>query len=401
MWDTLWTNVHLATFQEGKGPYGIIRDGALAVRKRKIVWRGRARDLPQGAEQKTRDIRDGKGGWVLPGFIDCHTHLIFAGDRADEFEWRLEGKSYKEIATQGGGIISTVLKTRLASEAELLEASMPRLKAFMREGVSTIEIKSGYGLDTECELKMLRVARALAQQTGVRVVTTFLGAHAVPSEYAGRSSEYIDLVCGEILPAAAEQGLVDAVDGFCETLAFSPPEIARVFDRAKELGLPVKLHADQLSDGGGGALAARYGALSADHLEYLSAEGVSALAGAGSVAVLLPGAFYFLKEKRVPPIAALRRAGVPMAVASDCNPGSSPFTSLLLMLNMACTFFGLTPDEALAGVTRHAARALGLAKQKGTLEIGKDADLNLWRIDHPRQLCYWGMGLTPEWASAM
>ncbi len=399
LWDILWTNVHLATFQEGKGPYGAIRDGALAVHQGKIVWMGRQSDAPRGPVQKCKDIRDGKGGWLLPGFIDCHTHLVFAGDRADEFEWRLQGKSYEEIAAKGGGIVSTVLKTRAAGEDELFDASLPRLRAMMVEGVSTVEIKSGYGLSTECELKMLRVARALQEHTGVRVATTFLGAHAVPPEYAGRSSDYIDTVCKEMLPAAAAEGLVDAVDGFCENLAFTPDEIARVFEAAKNLGLPVKLHADQLSDSGGGALAGRYGALSADHLEYASQNSVEALAAAGSVAVLLPGAYYFLRQKRAPPIAALRRAGAPMAVASDCNPGSAPFTSLLLMLNMACTLFGLTPEEALTGVTRQAARALGLSQRKGTLEIGKDADLNLWRIDHPRQLCYGVWDATPAWAS--
>jgi imidazolonepropionase len=344
--------------------------------------------LPDELARRAADVYDLDGRWVTPGLIDCHTHLVYGGSRAAEFEQRLEGASYQELLAAGGGILSTVRATRAATEDELVAAAERRLAALRRDGVTTVEIKSGYGLDTATELKMLRVARRLAEGRNVDVLATFLGAHALPPEFAGRRSEYIDLVCGEMLPAVAAAGLADAVDGFCEGIAFTPGEIARVFDRAREFGLPVKLHADQLSDLGGAALAARYRALSADHLECASAQGIEAMAKIGTVAVLLPGAFYFLGETRVPPVAALREAGVPMAIASDCNPGSSPVQSLLLMLSMACRFFGLTPHEALAGVTRNAARALGLTEDRGTLETGRRADLAIWDIDSPVDLAY-------------
>jgi imidazolonepropionase len=326
--------------------------------------------------------------------IDCHTHLVYAGTRAHEFELRLQGATYEEIARGGGGIVATVAATREASETELVDAASRRLKHLLDEGVTTIEIKSGYGLRTDAELKQLRVARLLGAAAPVSVRTTFLGAHAVPPEYKGRADEYVDLVCDEMLPAAAAARLADAVDAFCERIGFSPEQTSRVFERARALGLPVKLHADQLSDLGGAALAARFAALSADHLEYTSEAGVRAMAGAGTVAVLLPGAFYFLRETKLPPVQALRDHRVPIAVSTDCNPGSSPLTSILLTLNLACTLFRLTPEEALAGVTCHAARALGIAGTHGTLEVGKACDLAIWEIGAPAELAY-AMGANP------
>jgi imidazolonepropionase len=385
--ERLWINANLATMADAAG-YGEIRAGALAAAGGHITWVGPMAALPDELARRAADVYDLDGRWVTPGLIDCHTHLVYGGSRAAEFEQRLEGASYQELLAAGGGILSTVRATRAATEDELVAAAERRLAALRRDGVTTVEIKSGYGLDTATELKMLRVARRLAEGRNVDVLATFLGAHALPPEFAGRRSEYIDLVCGEMLPAVAAAGLADAVDGFCEGIAFTPGEIARVFDRAREFGLPVKLHADQLSDLGGAALAARYRALSADHLECASAQGIEAMAKIGTVAVLLPGAFYFLGETRVPPVAALREAGVPMAIASDCNPGSSPVQSLLLMLSMACRFFGLTPHEALAGVTRNAARALGLTEDRGTLETGRRADLAIWDIDSPVDLAY-------------
>jgi imidazolonepropionase len=390
MWDTTLSNLHLATMTEGRGPYGAIADGALAIADGRIAWLGSAADLPQG---EAGTVIDGRGGWLTPGLIDCHTHLVFAGDRAGEFEQRLMGASYEEIARAGGGIASTVAATRKATAEELEASARRRLDALRAEGVTTIEIKSGYGLDRDTELRMLEVARRLGEMPGIEVRTSYLGAHALPREYADDRGSYLDLVCERVLPEIASAGLADAVDAFCEGIAFTPDEVARVFAAARRQGLPVKLHADQLSDLGGAALAARFDALSADHLEYASEAGVAALAAAGTIAVLLPGAFYTLRETRQPPIEALRRHGVPIALATDCNPGSSPLTSLLAALNLACTLFRLTPEEALAGVTRNAARALGLA-DRGTLEVGKRADLALWRISRPAELSYW-LGRSP------
>jgi len=387
-WDHLWVNLHLATMEPSGEAYGAIADGALAVTGDRIAWIGKQDDLPGGASRLAATVHDGAGRWMTPGLIDCHTHLVFAGERAREFEMRLKGASYEEIARAGGGIVSTVTATRAASEDELFAAARPRLDAFLREGVTTIEIKSGYGLDTASELKMLRVARRLGTEAPVSVATSFLGAHALPPEYAGRQSAYVDLVCAEMLPAVARSGLADAVDAFCETIGFTPDETARIFTAAAALGLKVKLHADQLSDLGGAGLAARFGALSVDHLEYTSLDSVRAMAAAGTVAVLLPGANYFLRERQMPPVAAFRDAGVPIAIASNCNPGSAPVLSLLLMLSMAATLFRLTPEEALAGVTRNAARALAL-DDRGVLAVGKRADLALWDVAHPAELAYW------------
>jgi imidazolonepropionase len=388
-WDAVWTNVHLATIDQATGSadgYGSIHDGALAVRDGRIAWVGSRRDLPPGWRAETE--HDTRGAWLTPGLIDCHTHLVHAGNRADEFEMRLAGASYEDIAKAGGGIASTVRATRAAGEDELIAQSAVRLKRLIAEGVTTVEIKSGYGLDTANELKMLRAARRLATTCDVEVRTTFLGAHALPPQFSGRADQYIALVCDEMLPAAAAAKLADAVDAFCERIAFTPEQTARVFDAAKKHRLPVKLHADQLSDQGGGRLAAEYRGLSADHLEYASAESVQAMAEAGTTAVVLPGAFYFLPETRLPPIASLRQHGVPIAIATDCNPGTSPCTSLLLMLNMACILFGFTPAEALAAVTRNAAKALGIENKVGTLALGQRADFALWDIASPVELAY-------------
>jgi imidazolonepropionase len=384
-WDSLLTNVNLATMVEGEAPYGAIEHGALAIKDGRIAWLGAAADLPG---RDAREVIDGAGGWLTPGLIDCHTHLVFAGDRSGEFEQRLTGTSYEAIARAGGGIARTVAATRQASHAELADAAARRLARLVAEGVTTVEIKSGYGLDRATEIKMLEVARKLGETHPVQVRTTFLGAHALPKEYATDRASYLDLVCDEMLPEVARRGLADAVDAFCEGIAFAPDEVAHVFETARALGLPVKLHADQLSDLGGAALAARFGALSADHLEYTSEAGVRAMAAAGTVAVLLPGAFYTLRERQKPPLEQFRRQRVAMALATDCNPGSSPVTSLLAIRNLACNLFGLTPEEALAGVTRHAARALGL-DDRGTLAVGKRADLALWRIHRPAELSYW------------
>jgi imidazolonepropionase len=395
MWDSIWLNGRLATMAEpagaagqaGREPYGAIEDGAVAVAAGRIAWVGTRAGLPGAPESLAGKIHDLDGRWLTPGLIDCHTHLVYGGDRAAEFELRLKGVGYAEIAQAGGGIVATVAATRAASESELMASSRPRLNALLAEGVTTVEIKSGYGLDLDSELKQLRVARALGAALPVTVKTTFLGAHALPPEFAERAEDYIDAVVA-MLPEVAASGLADAVDGFCETIAFSPEQIARVFEAARARGLPVKLHADQLTDLGGAALAARYGALSADHLEYTSDEGVAAMAAAGTAAVILPGAFYVLRETRLPPVAALRAARVPIALATDCNPGSAPVTSLLLMLNMGCTLFRLTPEEALAGVTRHAATALGLGATHGTLAPGKAADFAVWNIARPAELAY-------------
>lgn len=384
MHDALWINAHLATMQP---ECGVLRDGVIAVRDGRISWLG-----PRSAwHDRVAVEHDARGAWITPGLIDCHTHLVYAGNRAEEFERRLKGASYEEIARAGGGIQSTVRATREASDTALAAAAARRLRQWLAEGVTAIEMKSGYGLDLATELKLLRVARMLGEQITVR--TTFLGAHAVPEEYRGRPDDYVALVCDEMLPAVAP--LSDAVDAFCEGIAFSVAQTARVFSAAQALGLRVKLHADQLSDSGGAQLAAQFGALSADHLEYANEAGVAAMAKSGTVAVLLPGAFYFLREQQLPPIAALRRHGVPIALATDHNPGSSPLTSILLALNLACTLFRLTPEEALAGVTCHGARALGLQATHGSLEVGKQADLALWEIDSPAELAY-AIGANPN-----
>ena len=383
----LWTHCRAATMQaEAPQPYGLIEDAALVVDAGQLQWVGPRGALPDELRQRCEILHDAAGALITPGLIDCHTHLVYGGDRALEFEMRLNGASYEDIARAGGGIASTVQATRSATHEELLKQGAARLQPLLAEGVTTLEIKSGYGLALAHERKMLQVARALGQAHDVDVRTTFLGAHAVPPEFAGQADAYLDEVL-RMLALLHAEGLVDAVDAFCERIAFSPAQVARLFAAARELGLPVKLHVEQLSDSGGAQLAARFGALSCDHLEWLSDEGAAAMAAAGSVAVLLPGAFYFLRETRVPPIELLRRQRVPMAVATDCNPGTSPCTSLLLMLNMACTLFRLTPEEALAGVTRRAAQALGLP-DRGVLAAGMRADFVLWDVQHPAQLSY-------------
>jgi imidazolonepropionase len=389
-WDNLWINAHLATMNGDAAPYGAIPNGAVACKNERIEWVGPMSELPGNPDKLADDVIDVSGRWITPGLIDCHTHLVFGGNRAGEFEMRLQGASYEEIARAGGGIVSTMKATREATGAELTDAAFPRLSSLVREGVTTVEIKSGYGLQTATELKQLRSARELGQRTPVDVKTTFLGAHALPPEFEGKSSEYIDLVTEEMLPAVVAEGLADTVDGFCESIGFSPAEIETVFIAARKLGLPVKLHAEQLSDLGGAALAAKYGALSADHLEYISESGVRALAEAGTVAVVLPGAFYTLRETQFPPFDLFRKHNVEIAIGTDFNPGSSPIPSLLLMLNLGCTLFRLTPEEALTGVTRAAARALGLLDDRGTLTVGKRCDLAIWNIEQPAELAYWG-----------
>ena len=391
--DSLWVNVHLATMT-ATGPYGMVKDGAMAIGGDKIAWIGKRTDLPADLESRVDHVYDGQSGWITPGLIDCHTHLVYAGSRAREFELLLQGATYEEIALQGGGIRSTVSATREADEQVLYDQSASRLRALIQEGVTTVEVKSGYGLDLETELRMLRVARQLGDKHPITVVPTYLGAHALPPEFEGRSDEYIDFVCHTVMPAVAAQKLAVSVDAFCESIGFTPGQTERVFETAKKLGLAVKLHAEQLSDLQGADLAARYGALSADHLEYVSEAGIKAMAASGTVAVLLPGAFYFLRETRLPPLDLLRRHKVPLALATDCNPGSSPTTSLLLMLNMACTLFKMTPEEALAGVTFNGARALGLQNRIGTLEPGKDADFVVWDIAEPAELAY-RLGFNP------
>jgi len=381
--DRIWTGARVATLEPGRPGLGIIENAALAAHDGRIAWVGPAAQMPPFDAAERIDL---EGRWVTPGLIDCHTHLVYGGNRAHEFELRLAGASYEEIARAGGGILSTVKATRAATEAELVATALPRLDALVAEGVTGIEIKSGYGLDAETEARQLRAARALGSLRPVRVATTFLGAHALPPEAQGDKDGYINGLCRDMLPRIAGEGLADAVDAFMEGIAFSEAQTARVFEAAGRLGLPVKLHADQLSNLGGAALAARFAALSADHLEHTDEAGAAAMAEAGTVAVLLPGAFYFLRDTVVPPIAMLRRHGVPMAVATDCNPGTSPTTHLPLMLNMACTLFRLTPAEALLGVTRHAARALGLSATHGSIETGKQADLCLWDVEHPAEL---------------
>ena len=383
---TVWRNARLATMAAGVPGVVSIERGAVAAVDGRLVHVGSESDLPAGLGGAV--VVDCEGRWITPGLIDCHTHLVHAGNRANEFEMRLAGATYEEVARAGGGIVSSVKALRAASEEELVGQSLPRLDALIAEGVTTVEVKSGYGLDLDNEAKSLRAARRLGDERPVAVRTTFLGAHALPPEMNGDKDAYVSLLTGEMLPAIARAGLADAVDGFCEGIAFSPEQIARVFDAARELGLPVKLHADQLSDLGGAALAARYGALSADHLEYTSEEGAATMAKAGTVAVLLPGAYYFIREEKKPPVDLFRRYGVPMALATDCNPGTSPLTSLLVTMNMGATLFRMTVDECLAGVTREAARALGMLPETGTLEPGKWADMAIWNIESPAELVY-------------
>ncbi|MDH5618539.1 MAG: imidazolonepropionase [Gammaproteobacteria bacterium] len=381
--DLLLTDARIATM--AGEDYGVIDDGAVAIAEGKITWIGPRSELPATAARTTRSLA---GRWITPALIDCHTHLVFGGDRADEFEQRLRGASYEDVARAGGGIMSTVRATRAASADALYAAALPRVQALAAEGAGTIEIKSGYGLSIESELKMLSVARQLGEATPLTIRTTLLAAHTVPPEFKDNADAYIDLICDELLPEVVAGGLADAVDAYCESIAFNADQVARLFARATDLGLPVKLHADQLSDGNGAALAARFDALSADHLEYSSSAGIEAMAASGAVAVLLPGAYLTLGETRLPPIAAMRELGVPIAVASDCNPGTSPICSIRTAMMLAARQFRLTPEECLAGTTRAAAQALGLA-DRGTLEIGKRADLAVWNISHPRELAYW------------
>ena len=384
MTDIIIKNANLLTMTDtlSERNYGLIENAAVAIESGKIAWVGNTQNAPDG-----KTVIDAEGKFLSPALIDCHTHLVFAGSRAHEFEQRLTGVSYEEIAKQGGGILSTVNATRAASEQELLELAHKRVKQLMSEGVACIEIKSGYGLDTDTELKMLRVARKLADIVPVKIKTTFLGAHALPPEYKGNADGYIDLICDEMLPKVAEENLADAVDGFCEGIGFSPEQMRRVFEKAKELGIPVKLHAEQLSDLSGASLVAEYQGLSADHLEYLSEQSVIDMANSDTTAVLLPGAFYTLSETKLPPMELLRKHKVAMAIGSDYNPGSSPLCSLKLMLHMACTQFKMTPEEALSGITANAAKALG-EKNKGSIQVGNDADLCLWDIEHPAELSY-------------
>ncbi len=392
--DVIWTGCHLATMTGASGDYGIVRDGAIASRNGLIAWVGRQDQLDAATlASATKTVNLG-GAWLTPGLIDCHTHIVFAGNRVGEFEERQNGKSYAEIARAGGGINATVRATRAASESDLVAASRSRLEALLSSGVTTVEIKSGYGLRLDTELRMLRAAHALAGDLGFGLAPTYLGAHTLPPEFAGRSDEYIERICNTDLREIAASGLATAVDAYCEDIAFSPEQTARVFVAAREHGLDVKLHADQLSDTGGAELAARYTALSADHLEYSDRDGIEAMARSGTVAVLLPGAFYMLREIRQPPVAMLRQYQIPIAIATDCNPGTSPMCSILDAINMGCTLFGLTPAEALHGVTSNAARALGMSEDRGTLETSKRADFAIWDIAEPAELSYW-IGRSP------
>jgi imidazolonepropionase len=391
LFDRLYTNVNIAAMTEGDGPYGAIKDGAIGVKDGRLAYVGTAKNLPADPGTEAQNCN---GQWVFPGFIDCHTHMVFGGNRAAEFDMRLNGRSYEEIARTGGGIISTVKATREASLEELIVSTTRRLKRLVAEGVTTVEIKSGYGLDTANEIKMLQAAETAGRNCSTTVKKTFLGAHALPPEYAGKPDTYIDYICDEMLPKAVEAGVVDAVDAFCEGIGFTPEQTARVFDAATRYGLPVKLHAEQLSDLSGAGLVAKYGGLSADHLEYASAESINAMSENGTVAVLLPGAYYTLSETKRPPVEMMRSAGVDIALATDMNPGSSPVGSLQLMLHMGCTLFGLTPEEAIAGITRNGAKALGLT-DRGTLEIGKRADMVFFDIEDPAELAYWVGGVVP------
>jgi len=387
-WDALLTDCRLATMRDDGTRYGAIEAAALGYKDGAITFAAPMHELPDRPEVLAGHVESVRGAWITPGLIDCHTHLVFGGDRADEFERRLGGASYEDIARAGGGIMSTVRATRMADESALLAASLPRARALVDDGATTLEIKSGYGLDLDSERKMLRVARRIGETLGIGVSTTLLAAHALPPEFKDRPDAYIDAICEDILPAVAREGLADAVDAFCERIAFTPAQTRRVFEKARALGIPVKLHADQLSDLGGAALAAEFGARSAEHLEHASDEGVRAMAARGTVAVLLPGAYYALRETKLPPIEAFRANGVPIAIATDCNPGTSPLLSLRLAMSMACTLFRLTPEEALRGATANAARALGLA-DRGMLETGKRADFVVWNVERPADLCYW------------
>ena len=387
-YDTLWINARLATMTPGGAPYGAIADGALGARDGAIAFVGERAELPDAPERLAARVVDAARRWITPGFVDPHTHLVFGGERVADFERRVTGQSYLAAASGGSGIAHTVATTRATNEETLYRAAAQRLATMIASGTTTVEIKSGYGLDVETELRMLRVARRLGRELGITVRTTYLGAHVVPPEYADRRDDYLALVCGEMLPRVAREELADAVDVFCDTIAFSPAESARVLDAARRLGLAVKVHADQIADTGAAALAARYGALSADHLEHTGEAGIAALAASGTVAVLLPGAYYYLRETVKPPVEALRAHGVPIALATDCNPGTSPILTLPTVLNMACVLFGLTPEESVAGVTCHAARALGL-DDRGELRTGMRCDLALWDIASPPELCYW------------
>ncbi|HTE82583.1 MAG TPA: imidazolonepropionase [Reyranella sp.] len=389
--DRVWRGARLATMAAAQPGLGIVENGLIAAKDGRIVYAGTASDAPSLDAAETIDCA---GRWITPGLVDCHTHIVYGGNRAHEFELRLAGATYDEISRAGGGIVSTMRATRSESEEQLLATACRRVETLMRDGVTTLEIKSGYGLDPDSEMKSLRVARRLGEVLPLSVVTTFLGAHALPPEANGDKDAYIAQVCERQLPAVANAGLADAVDAFCESIAFSPEQTARVFETARTFGLPVKLHAEQLTTLGGAALAARFGALSADHLEHADEAGIQALAQSGTVAVLLPGAFYFLRETQKPPVDLLRKHGVPIAISSDSNPGTSPLTSLLLTMNMAATFFRLTVDECLLGVTRQAARALGRLDQVGTLEAGKSCDLAIWDIERPAELVY-RIGFTP------
>jgi imidazolonepropionase len=386
-WNRLLLNATLATFADDTS-CGLIEQAAIAMQHGRIAWIGRMHDLPDAPDLLADEVESLDGALVTPGLIDCHSHVVFGGDRADEFDLRLNGASYEEIARAGGGIVATVMATRAASEEALYAQALPRAQTLLADGVTTLEIKSGYGLELDSERRMLHVARRLGRELGISVRTSFLGLHALPPEYRDRRDDYVTLVCDTMLPTLAAEGLVDAVDAFCEDIGFSRAETRRLFERARELGLPVKLHAEQLSDQDGAALVAEYGGQSADHLEHLSESGARAMASAGTVAVLLPGAFHALRETQPPPIALLRELGVPIAIATDCNPGTSPLLSLRLAASMACTLFRLTPEEALRGVTVHAARALGFS-DRGTLAAGQRADLVIWNARRPAELCYW------------
>jgi len=390
-WDLLLTDARIATMQRGTVDYGTIEDGAIAIADGTLAWVGPRAELPDQGAQQTRSLA---GQWITPALIDCHTHLVFGGDRSTEFEQRLRGVGYEEIARSGGGILSTVRATREATADELFESASERLSLLVADGVATVEIKSGYGLDVDSELKMLQVARRLGNSTELTVLTSLLAAHAVPPEFTNDADAYVDLICEQMIPAASAGKLADAVDAYCEKFAFNEEQIAKVFECAQSHELPVKLHADQLSDGGGAALAAKFNALSADHLEHSSAQGVVAMRKAGTAAVLLPGAFLTLNETQQPPVDELRRHNVPIAIATDCNPGTSPLCSMREAMALACRLFKLTPEECLAGATREAALALGLHKDRGTLEPGKRADLAIWDVGHPRELSYW-LGTRP------